>query len=116
MCDGPYPPGLVEHVSKKTDTTRFRMITFCNQAYWQGGHGELQLRTVDDLTMSRTQNEARLTFRADAHTDARDSLLGGSTPDRRIHRYTMSKQYVPSGRETECVFSSIQRRWSRRWQ
>ena len=35
-------PGLVEHVSKKTDTTRFRMITFCNQAYWPFSHGMLQ--------------------------------------------------------------------------
>ena len=38
----PYPQGLVEHVNKKTDTTRFRMITFCNQAYWPFSHSMLQ--------------------------------------------------------------------------
>ena len=35
-------PGLVEHVDAATDTTRFRMISFCNQAYWPFAHGMLQ--------------------------------------------------------------------------
>ena len=35
-------PGLVEHVSSRTDTTRFRMITFCNEAYWPFSHSMLQ--------------------------------------------------------------------------
>ena len=35
-------PGLVAHVDGVTDTTRFRMISFCNQAYWPFAHGMLQ--------------------------------------------------------------------------
>ena len=35
-------PGLVAHVDAATDTTRFRMISFCNQAYWPFAHGMLQ--------------------------------------------------------------------------
>jgi len=31
-------PGLVDHVDELTDTTRFRLITFCNQAYWPFSH------------------------------------------------------------------------------
>ena len=33
---------MVEHVDAATDTTRFRMISFCNQAYWPFAHGMLQ--------------------------------------------------------------------------
>jgi len=33
---------LVEHVDALTSTTRFRMISFCNQAYWPFAHGMLQ--------------------------------------------------------------------------
>ena len=35
-------PGLVEHLDRVTDTTRFRMFSFCNQAYWPFAHGMLQ--------------------------------------------------------------------------
>jgi len=40
-------PGLEEHVNKLTDTTRFRLITFCNQAYWPFSHAMREsLKTV----------------------------------------------------------------------
>ena len=35
-------PGLAAHVAKKTTTTKFRLVTFCNEAYWPFAHGMLQ--------------------------------------------------------------------------
>lgn len=40
-------PGLLEHVESVTDTTKFRLISFCNEAYWPFSHTMLEsLRVV----------------------------------------------------------------------
>ena len=44
-------PGLVKHVDQVTDTTRFRMISFCNQAYWPFAHGMLQSMQFEAPTL-----------------------------------------------------------------
>ena len=44
-------PGLVRHVDGVTTTTRFRMISFCNQAYWPFAHGMLQSMQVNAPTL-----------------------------------------------------------------